>query len=380
LWIGLNDMVTEGTFTWSNGDPHTYGSWATGEPNNNGGCYCNNTQGDYVAFTPATGKWFDRNICNKYGYVLEIGCINPVTMVQISGPASGTNFASGTTIPITYLAYTANGDTAYCSFNVIVAECPPVYCAAPNSSTQYEFIKKVEFNTISNLSGNNNGYGNFSTMSTTVIKGSIVPITLTPGFNSNCSYTEYWRVYIDWNYDGDFNDAFEMAASGFGYAVITKNITVPTSATVNKNLKMRIVMRYGSYPTSACPTSGCIYGETEDYTIRVENTSARSAEVAIQKEVEDDKALNGDLEISNLYPNPVSNNTSDINITYRIAAASNVKIQVLTMIGKVITEQNVAAVIGENRTTLQLPKLVAGTYLVNVANQNGQQSKKLIVE
>jgi hypothetical protein len=34
LWIGLNDVGTEGTFRWSSGEPVTFTYWATGEPDN----------------------------------------------------------------------------------------------------------------------------------------------------------------------------------------------------------------------------------------------------------------------------------------------------------------------------------------------------------
>lgn len=34
LWIGLNDVQTEGEFEWVGGEPVTYTNWAIGEPNN----------------------------------------------------------------------------------------------------------------------------------------------------------------------------------------------------------------------------------------------------------------------------------------------------------------------------------------------------------
>lgn len=37
LWIGLNDVQTEGTFQWVSGEPVTYTNWASGEPNNGSG-------------------------------------------------------------------------------------------------------------------------------------------------------------------------------------------------------------------------------------------------------------------------------------------------------------------------------------------------------
>lgn len=34
FWIGLNDIVSEGTWVWSSGEPVTYTNWEPGEPNN----------------------------------------------------------------------------------------------------------------------------------------------------------------------------------------------------------------------------------------------------------------------------------------------------------------------------------------------------------
>ncbi len=34
LWIGMNDVVAEGSFVWTSGEPVTYTAWWPGEPNN----------------------------------------------------------------------------------------------------------------------------------------------------------------------------------------------------------------------------------------------------------------------------------------------------------------------------------------------------------
>lgn len=59
LWIGLNDVQTEGTFRWISGEPVTYTAWAPGEPNSVG------NDEDFVAlYYPnhsAGGLWNDWN-------------------------------------------------------------------------------------------------------------------------------------------------------------------------------------------------------------------------------------------------------------------------------------------------------------------------------
>ena len=51
FWLGYNDVQTEGSFVWSNGEVTNYENWNTGEPNNAG-------NEDYVQMT-STGKWND---------------------------------------------------------------------------------------------------------------------------------------------------------------------------------------------------------------------------------------------------------------------------------------------------------------------------------
>lgn len=139
------------------------------------------------------------------------------------------------------------------------------YCTDKGSNVNYEYIKKVQIGTISNTTGANGGYGDFTSLSATLTKGSAYTISLAPGYVSS-SYTEYFRVYVDWNNDMDFADAGETVLSAAGTTTSASgSITVPASA-VTGNVRMRVVMSDNS-SVSYC--GSFTYGEVEDYTLHL---------------------------------------------------------------------------------------------------------------
>jgi hypothetical protein len=142
----------------------------------------------------------------------------------------------------------------------------PAYCAASGSNTQYEWISNVKFNTINNTTTGSGGYANYTSISTTVNKGSAYTVTLTPTFAST-AYTEYFNVYIDYNGDLDFADAGELVYSSPGTtAAVSASITIPTTA-ITGNVRMRVMMKDGAITG---PCESFTYGEVEDYTLSIQ--------------------------------------------------------------------------------------------------------------
>ncbi len=139
--------------------------------------------------------------------------------------------------------------------------CNTDYCDATSTNTNYEFIQSVEVNGQANNSGNDGGYGDY-TGSPLATLSATNDLTLTPGF-VNSSYAENWRVWIDFNKDGDFDDAGEQVYAG------TSSSTTPLVGTFSApsgtgTTTMRIVMEWNSTP-EAC--GSFTYGEVEDYTV-----------------------------------------------------------------------------------------------------------------
>ncbi|HOW24391.1 MAG TPA: PKD domain-containing protein [Bacteroidales bacterium] len=146
------------------------------------------------------------------------------------------------------------------------------YCASKGNTYTYEWISKVVFGSFTKSSGAA-GYSNFTSDIIPVSAGNTYSITLTPGYSSTIYY-EYWKVWIDFNHDGDFADSGENVFTANNVKNATSgSVTIPASLSVTT--RMRVSMKYGGAP-SYCETF--TYGEVEDYTIQI--TSAGPPPVA----------------------------------------------------------------------------------------------------
>lgn len=148
------------------------------------------------------------------------------------------------------------------------------YCASKGNDASYEWIANVNLGTINNASGTNGGYADFTSKITDLVLGSTNAITLVPGFSGQ-AYNEYWKVWIDYNKDGDFNDAGELAYDQGGMSTGTVNgqINVPQSVTIGST-RMRVQMKYNAAGT-ACEAFD--YGEVEDYTVNIVEDNSNPA-------------------------------------------------------------------------------------------------------
>jgi len=139
------------------------------------------------------------------------------------------------------------------------------YCASASTNCTNEWIAGVTVGSLDKTSGASI-YSNFTSTTTTLTRGSSVGVTLTPGFTDGYSAAEYWKVWIDYNKDGDFTDGGEQVAALSGSTTVTTSFTVPTSVSLGST-RMRVSMKKGSAPSS-CGTFN--YGEVEDYTVTVQ--------------------------------------------------------------------------------------------------------------
>ena len=147
------------------------------------------------------------------------------------------------------------------------------YCTVTGGGT-HEWIAGVAVGGLNNTSTQDN-YKDNTNLTANLTSGAN-SITLTPGF-SNGSYTEHWAVWIDYNGDGDFDDAGENVVSGVsGKAAVTALITPPASA-AGITTRMRVAMKYNQAVTASC--TNITSGEVEDYTVTIAGSGTGGGDV-----------------------------------------------------------------------------------------------------
>ena len=154
----------------------------------------------------------------------------------------------------------AGTDTKTVTGYITVEDAPITYCESQGNSQSYEWIKEVQFGSFVNSSGAT-PYSDFTNQTIEMEAGSTVSLTLSPGFASS-TYTEDFKVWIDYNKNGDFTDAGEEVFSGAGSSPVSGSFTVNSAAT--GTTRMRVSMKWNGYPT---PCETFSYGEVEDYTV-----------------------------------------------------------------------------------------------------------------
>ncbi len=149
------------------------------------------------------------------------------------------------------------------------------YCDSRGQSTQDEWIAGVQIGGFTNPSDNNGGYQDFLSRAITLTAGESYAVTLTPGYTSE-EFPEYWKIFADLNQDGDFDDADELLfdAGGENIGSVTGTLRLPDSPTPNST-RLRVVMKYTTDgdPTIPEACESFRFGEVEDYTLKIEDTT-----------------------------------------------------------------------------------------------------------
>jgi Zn-dependent metalloprotease len=243
--------------------------------------------------------------------------------------------------------------------NVTTLNNTLVYCASKGNSVADEYIDYVSIGGINNTTAGNAGYGNFTSLVGNLPYGSNT-ILFSAGF-SGTAYTEYWKIWIDYNQNGTFETSEEMVSgSSSSSANLTSTFTVPTSALAGTT-RMRVSMKYNAAQT-ACEAFP--YGEVEDYTVNIGAaaiTTITSAKAAID--------LGNENSISDviLYPNPTDNI-----LNVRMTDSRKGTYRLINFLGQQVD----AGQLSENG--INVSKLGTGVYILEVNDGQKTVAKKFV--
>jgi len=152
------------------------------------------------------------------------------------------------------------------------------YCAASATNTTGEKISNFTYNTINNNSSSTAGYENFSNTSTSVY---LFPTSTLPFSTTISSFipTDEVKIFIDFNHDGDFDDAGETVYTSTGplaSGTITGNIVIPalSSSVLSGRTRLRIRLHDTGNGPNATPCGTSTTGQVEDYSIDIQTCVA----------------------------------------------------------------------------------------------------------
>lgn len=182
----------------------------------------------------------------------------------------------GQTVKFRFIGITGGGFSSDMAIdNIGISNLPIlVYCNSNSTNTNFEYIDRVQLNTLNN---NNSGagttsigYSNFTSnpsLTTDLVGGTQYTITITTIWPTATEYEEAYSVWIDYNRDGDFIDPGEQVFSltPTNTTPVSGSFTVPIDINYGST-RMRVSMKDTGVPTS-CETF--TYGEVEDYTVNL---------------------------------------------------------------------------------------------------------------
>lgn len=134
------------------------------------------------------------------------------------------------------------------------------YCASSSLTATPVAISNVQIGSFSNSSGKST-YSDFMNLTVNMNRGQAYNVTIT---TDSTFWQGFVRIWVDYNLDGDFDEANEKVMESSGTGTITGSFTVPSSAVTGYQVGLRVSMKQGSYPNNCVTGDG--WGEVEDYT------------------------------------------------------------------------------------------------------------------
>ncbi len=228
------------------------------------------------------------------------------------------------------------------------------HCKSTGNTKSKISITNVKFGEIDNASTKTNGYSDFKSISTGVVRGETY--TLAVNINKDGNADVKTHGWIDWNENCLFDDN-----EGFDLTSNSSEIKIPEDAILGNKI-LRISTKK-DVKANSCELD--FDGEVEDYTIDVVESFATDA------------TLFDDLKIGSI---PLSSGES-LNIEFKVKDKNLVIVRLISLSGQLLFTQDFNDTVSSLfKKGIQLPKVANGIYFIQVENSGKLKTRKIIIK
>ncbi|MEO6759439.1 MAG: GEVED domain-containing protein, partial [Saprospiraceae bacterium] len=240
-----------------------------------------------------------------------------------------------------------------------------IYCAANAGQSSGEWISAVDIGGwLQNSGVGGGGYQNFTGEQYSVLELyplQAIPVILTPGF-FGLTNKEFFRIYIDFNADGDFEDAGELAFDpGYAVSLPIAGLLQTPGFTYAGFSRMRILMKAKNATNGPpAPCESFDFGQIEDYCVKLVPTSATETPDIVGEKLK-------------IYPQPAQ---AQVTIEWPETAGETTRLEVWNLAGQLVLAQTLPG--EQRRVQLSVNNWQSGLYRVNIQTARGIWREKLI--
>ena len=221
----------------------------------------------FTANTSATGTLFFYREAGTAPWTQIMSPVSPVTLTSLTGCSTyEVQMQSVCGIDSSGLTAITTFNTTGCGNCIDLA-----YCTSNATDGVDEWIESFEIAAYTNVSGNNNGFGDFTpTGSISMTTDLAYNFTVTPAWGGT-TYDEQTKIWIDLDQSGTFEAGELLFDQGAADQLVqTGSITIPNTA-LSGNTRMRVQLAYIGTGQTAFPDVCGSYqwGEVEDYCVDI---------------------------------------------------------------------------------------------------------------
>ncbi len=140
------------------------------------------------------------------------------------------------------------------------------YCQLGRKDNSQEWIQSLQIGEyLNNTKNEPNGYAHFFGFNQIRLnQGMSYPLIVEVGYK-NDAFTEYFKLYIDFNQNGIYEETEEVFNQGPNTNIFTGDVEIPIEA-LGGYTSMRAILSFDSFK-GPCDVLGFDYGEVEDYCV-----------------------------------------------------------------------------------------------------------------